>query len=82
MTRRKRRRLTAAVKLCLLIALPLGLAAGARGVSGIRSALVQTSSLSAGKTPSAGASVDYPEKALVRQEVPEEQDILNIFIIC
>ena len=81
MTRRKRRRLTAAVKLCLLIALPLGLAAGVRGVSGIRSALVQTSSLSAGKTPSAGASADYPEKALVRQEVPEEQDILNSAVI-
>ena len=79
MTRHKRRKVIGIVKFCVLLTLPVAVAATFKGASGLKSVLSQTSGFSAEKTPSAAVSAENNEETSVisRDFSNEQDDILS-----
>lgn len=83
MTRHKRRKVIGIVKFCVLLTLPVVVAAVFKGASGLKSVLSQTNGFSAEKTPSAAVSAENNEEMSVisRDFSGEPDDILSGSVI-
>lgn len=78
MTRRKRRKITGLLKCCILLVLPFGVCAGAKGTAVMREKMSGESSIIAGKTPSAKGRAELSKESTYSKERSAEvEDILS-----